>query len=342
MKSVAAKKVEGNNDILMSILVRLPPKSVFRFRWVSNRWNNIIVGSDFLRSYSTATRRDHLRGARLLASLQLTPSDISVRRFMSFLDDNNIELVPNELSKLIISSNGLILCGDSSNTYHVWNPITKKSVSLPPREINPERTYEGTFVGFVCEENTNELVPKTGMWAKSTLFGTGFFYLTMDQPPPLVFNGLIKLPLPGDGRCIDSSFTRSKDDDVLWFVVTDFDHGMRFWMLPKNEDGSYMRSTTIPADEWRLMHTITAASLLNELGIPLMLENDDHLDSVWLEGLIPYACSAVVVVIRVGERVYLYNLETQSIELLQYDDGNYPTKWWYPYMESLYLSSYAL
>ncbi|KAL3849834.1 hypothetical protein ACJIZ3_011716 [Penstemon smallii] len=368
---VAAEKVEGIDDVLMSILVLLPPKSVFRFRCVSNRWNNIITNSYFLESYHAMTKRHGVRGRRLLAFAQFTSTNL----FRTSPLEYN-KLVLDKLGNFINSSNGLILCGESysSNTYHVWNPLTKKFVSLPP-PIN--LTREITSVAFVCEENTYELAPNsyTGTWAMSTLvISTGDFYLCEDVPPPFVCNGvvhwsgwrsialydlnggenhlqLIMLPLP-DHEYYVSSLTRSEHDDVLWFGITGIDHRrMLFYMLPKininDGSSSYRHSTKIPANEWRLMHTVSSDSLHKEPAIklpqddsiPIWLEQN-YSKPIWLEGLIP--CNPIVVVLRQGKRVFLYNLETKSIESLQYDGDRRPTKWWYPYMETLYLSSYAL
>ncbi|KAL3839285.1 hypothetical protein ACJIZ3_023876 [Penstemon smallii] len=382
MELVASEKIEGNNDLLMSILVRLPPKSLFRFKCASKRWNNIIADPCFLKSYSAKTRKHWLRGERLLPLVQLTSVNAFRKSNLGY-----ITLVPNQFGNFITSSNGLVLCGDhdSSNTYHVWNPITKKSVSLPP-PIIPNSTRAIIPVAFVCEENTNELKPnymvlrasidtlgecdietyssKTGTWAKLTLRIPPYFYLS-EETPSIVCNGvvhwsgrrsialydlnggedrlqLIMLPFPDSDTYYNSTIIRPEHDDVIWFSVTDVYQGMQFWRLPKNKDGSYRRSTIIPANEWILMHTITSASLLKEPAIKLLENNeetDEILKSIFIEGLIP--CSPIVVVLRQGENVFLYNLETKTIESLQYDGGR-PTEWWYPYMESHCLSSYAL
>ncbi|KAL3813441.1 hypothetical protein ACJIZ3_014709 [Penstemon smallii] len=72
---VPVKKVKGNNMLLTFILIRLSPKSMFRFKCVSKRWNNIITGTFFLRSYSNISRnKDGLINSgdqRLLAFIAL-------------------------------------------------------------------------------------------------------------------------------------------------------------------------------------------------------------------------------------------------------------------------------
>ncbi|KAL3838969.1 hypothetical protein ACJIZ3_023560 [Penstemon smallii] len=392
--SVAAEKVEANHDLLMSILVRLPPKSVFRFRCVSNRWNNIIVDPYFLRSYSAITRKHgSLRGEHMLAIVHLT--SLNVSRISDWGCKRNNNMVPRKLGDFITCSNGLVLCRDrfSYNTYHVWNPLTKKSVSLPPLVLAPYKKI--ISVAFVCEENTNELIPnymviragvtrfeewvietyssRTGKWAAKSKLNTSPEFHLCAQPTPLVCNGVVHWSGMGSIALYDLnggknanhlmqlirlpileleywSLTRSEHDDVLWLGYTDRIHkNMRTWMLPKkiNDGRSYRRSTTIPANEWILMHTITMTSLLKEPALKLLennnKRNDPRSEWIWLEGFI-IPSNPTVVVIRREKRVFIYNLETKLMDSIQYDDGGRGpcTIWWDPYMESHYLSSYAL
>ncbi|KAL3819398.1 hypothetical protein ACJIZ3_005303 [Penstemon smallii] len=251
-----------------SKLSTMAKKSMFKFRCVSNRWNNIIAKPYFLKSYSATTRKHLPRGERLLAFTQLTRS-------------KNLEsqlLLPSELGNFVNSSN--------------W-------VLLPPPEIT-YRTHHGISTELVCEENRNELVPNytvvrggiaTATWAAvSTLISTGNFSLHLEEPP-LVWNGVL-IMLPVDGTYYDSSLTRLERDNVLRFGIADayIYQMMQFWMLPKNKDESYRRSTTIPVNEWVWMHTISSVSLQKESAIKLLENNNEILESNFifsLEGLIP-------------------------------------------------------
>ncbi|KAL3833676.1 hypothetical protein ACJIZ3_008412 [Penstemon smallii] len=322
MDSIAAEKVEVNDDVLTSILVRLPPKSVFRFRCVSYKWYNMIADPYFLKSYSAITTKHPLSGERLLPFAQLT----------------NMHLV--DLKGFINSSNGLILLGRSflSTTYYqVLNPLTQKCVSLPPRKkfTNQKYRYRETSIGLV-----------TGTWAISTLVSTAISLVSFDLPP-LVFHGVVHwcknnlrlIMLPSCAGYSNSSFTRSESDDFLWYVTTDTHLAIGFWMLPKNKEESYRGSNIIPANEWSLMHTIRPSSLQKEPIISL-LQNINRSKLVWLEALI--SCNnRIVAVLMVGDILFLYNLESKSIESVLYSGGR-PINWWYDYMETRYLSSYAL
>ncbi|KAL3833679.1 hypothetical protein ACJIZ3_008415 [Penstemon smallii] len=375
-----AKKEEVNDDVLTSILVRLPPKSVFRFRCVSSKWNNMIADPYFLKSYSAITTKHLLSGERLLPFVQLTNSQYNRRTDFLKRNKNNEpelmnQLVPRGSVDFINSSNGLVLyCSHSTNksTYHVFNPLTRECVSLPPRKITnhelvPNYTviWAGMLIGEGGRTKTMDIETyssKTGTWAMSTLVSTDIF-LPDSEMLPLVCNGVvhwtgysaIALYDPNDGENHlqlimlpsityfgnhkDAKITRSERDDVLWYGNIDKNKTMQFWMPPKNKDGSYRRSTTIPAREWSLMHTITNDSLNTEPNISL-LGFINKRKVLQLEALIS-SNNRIVAVLRLRETVFLYNLDSKSIEsVLQH--GGQPIKWWYDYMETRYLSSYAL
>ncbi|CAH9086827.1 unnamed protein product [Cuscuta epithymum] len=122
-----------------------------------------------------------------------------------------------ERLKFINTSNGLILCKSDryEQKYLVLNPITKRSVTLPP----PPYSRSAGSIGLMCEENKNQLSAKytvvrtagegekgtmqivtysseTGVWvaAKLPVIAAAaakediYFYLFRD--PPLVMNGV--------------------------------------------------------------------------------------------------------------------------------------------------------
>ncbi|KAL3835640.1 hypothetical protein ACJIZ3_010376 [Penstemon smallii] len=320
----AAEKVEGNNMLLTFILIRLPPKSVFRFRCVSKRWNNIITMTYFLRSYSNANisrNKDGLINSgdqRLLAFIQLTREHLDDRRRRLNCNSGVAEListlrVPRELETdyFFNSSNGLILCGSYSSKYtclHVWNPLTQKRISLPRPEI-PNHLHNIMSIGL-----------PTGTWVMSTVVSTGHFVLATTAAR------LIMLPLPYELTTCDSSFSRtSKHDDVLWFCNIDqSDQHMQFWMLPNNHKDGLKNNIE------RKKSLLRRFFKLSDFVRKQKPESSDLF--FWLEALIP--CNPIVVVLRRGDKVFLYNLETKSIESVLYPRGSAQSRW-HPYMETL-------
>ncbi|KAL0322232.1 UNVERIFIED_CONTAM: F-box protein [Sesamum calycinum] len=208
----AEEKIRDIN-VVMEILVRLPPKSVFRFKSVSNTWKKIISTDPlFLCSYSR--RRSSATSDRLLAFFQLTDKEY-VRPGIPWspypppmtilpvrVPDNPIATLelPKNLYYILNSSNGLILTSTLCHKFYVVNPFTFKWVSLPRLPELSVLTREESSTGIMCEDNLNELKAnyivvraitplendimsiqtyssRTGKWAESMLVATGNFAL---------------------------------------------------------------------------------------------------------------------------------------------------------------------
>ncbi|CAH9132494.1 unnamed protein product [Cuscuta epithymum] len=157
-----------DEQVMVGVLLCLPPKAIYRFRVVSKTWNELISHPFFIERYDGRRRRRG--GPRLLALFQTSvcysdrwpptyhtnilsvdlPRNRKLWRFLKLRD-----------CKVINSSGGLILCAARSNDafypndYYVLNRITQKLVSLPPTKW----LCFGT-IGLMCEENKHELAAK--------------------------------------------------------------------------------------------------------------------------------------------------------------------------------------
>lgn len=123
-------------------------------------------------------------------------------------------------------------------------------------------------------------------------------------------------------------------------------------MLPKDGHGTYKHTTTIDANEWILMHKIDIQPLC--IAATSLLVNKkrkdpdgdtfvDEMSDLVFEAFIPW--NPMVVVLTRGLRVFLYNLESKSIEFVQHRGRPIPLRSSFgmrPFVESLSLSSYAL
>ncbi|KAK4396946.1 F-box protein [Sesamum angolense] len=204
----AEAKLDDMN-VVMEILIRLPPKSVFRFISVSKTWEKTISTDPFfLRSYSR--RQNSANRRRLLAILEnktkqpLDP-ELPPAQCIRFPDNPQVEIEQND-QFVFNSSNGLFLTGFLPSTFHVVNPVTKKCVALPPPPIACK-----TSVAIMCEDNFSELKAnyivlraqqslqnnimqidtyssRTGEWTRSVLVATGSFELSLKTPT--VANGV--------------------------------------------------------------------------------------------------------------------------------------------------------
>lgn len=102
--------------------------------------------------------------------------------------------------------------------------------------------------------------------------------------------GSLRLALEDANNSDRWALTRSFSDDALWVGMSNRE-GVRFWMLPKDEDGGYKRANTINENEWMLMRTITNNSLRK--GISELLQRQKGIKN--LLSLVSLTYSATIV-----------------------------------------------
>ncbi|KAK6137790.1 hypothetical protein DH2020_028462 [Rehmannia glutinosa] len=250
--------------------------------------------------------------------------------------------VPKLLGYFINSSNGLILCGRHPyHQYHVLNPVSRKWVTLPPPPPVALDGYERKSIGLMCQENTSELVAdytvvraaahsndntmriesyssKTG---KSETLHFGFIRV---YDPKHDENHVQLLEPPKDvvlnENFVSRTITRSPTENALWYGFITRDKLQFFILNGYNGSSGYSPTTTIPGTEWVLMHSVSIDSLRKEAGLPLGVKGECYNSrqkntTIFLESLIQW--NPLVAVLRQGPRVFLYNLETKSIQWLQ-------------------------
>lgn len=144
------------NDLLAQILVWLPINSVFRSKCVSKLFFSVISHHSFEKVYTTHQSTRSSYWSFILTRFK----DIKVSWFPSpppclpcssfsfdFLKEYTCRF------KLLASDNGILLFSsvaqqhNNHQQYHVFNPLTKKLVSLPP----PPRQEEWVKIGFMVE-----------------------------------------------------------------------------------------------------------------------------------------------------------------------------------------------
>ncbi|CAI9766519.1 unnamed protein product [Fraxinus pennsylvanica] len=210
--------MDVSEDVFFEILLRFPPKSVFKFRCLSKRSNQIINDSFFLRSYAEQRKG---RG-RLLAFILNQNRESSPTTRIAPLSGNQVGTIPKKYGIFICSSDSLVLCvGCNSDStiknpaYHVGNLLTKKWVSLP----SPPDPKVNVSIALACQETSSQLVTnykvvqftdvasngafmietyssKTGMWTKSKVFSTASsFWWVFVLGRPLALNGIIHWPV---------------------------------------------------------------------------------------------------------------------------------------------------
>ncbi|CAH9132185.1 unnamed protein product [Cuscuta epithymum] len=224
-----------NDQIIAEILVRLPPKSVYRFRAVSKSWNKLTSQPYFIKKYDSRQRPPDGVGLLSLFGDFYCPCNFShSKNRKKSVEYHSLDLEVSgmflEPVKFINSSNGLILCSQGGwyeEGYLVLNPVTKRSVSLPPLPPSSSSKLHSS-IGLMCIENKSQLSAKyivvqtgyhvlsgsekgtlmtvtysseTGVWVEAKLrvitdvadaaeVAKEDIYLSMFRVPPLVMNGV--------------------------------------------------------------------------------------------------------------------------------------------------------
>ncbi|XP_023633670.1 putative F-box protein At4g21240 [Capsella rubella] len=151
-------------DLTREILIRLPAKSISRFRCVSKLWLSITTQQDFIDSFAvlqssippqslllTFTREDNMK-THVFCMLPFRKNSTS------YNDVNKFDMTPPikdcRYSCSNISINGLITFNTKTETV-IWNPTTKEHITvLKPKTPKPVRS----FLGYDPRENTYKLL----------------------------------------------------------------------------------------------------------------------------------------------------------------------------------------
>uniref|UniRef100_A0A7N0VJD1 F-box domain-containing protein n=1 Tax=Kalanchoe fedtschenkoi TaxID=63787 RepID=A0A7N0VJD1_KALFE len=157
------------NELLTEILVRLPVKSLSRFKCCSKQWCSLISSDDFIDQHLQQTQER----CRLLAlSDSVGPDNLrSVLVSSIYSDPANPEFVyvdpPISAQPILdamlfyfqidLSCNGLVLVRSAAlSEYLVWNPTIRELESLPPIPLpDSELNYIGLLepaIGFGYDE----------------------------------------------------------------------------------------------------------------------------------------------------------------------------------------------
>ncbi|KAK6136019.1 hypothetical protein DH2020_030229 [Rehmannia glutinosa] len=231
----------------------------------------------------------------------------------------------------------------------------RKSVGLMCEENTSELVADYTVVIAAAHADDNTMriesySSKTGKWVVKKLAADSLGLLKLCQPPE-VANGIFHwksalhfgvigvydprldenhvqlLELPKDvvmnENFVSRTITRSPVDDALWYGFITRDNLQFFRLNGYSRSSGYSSTTTIPGTEWVLMHSVSIDWLRKEAGVPpgVQVERKDprKTKKISLASFIPW--NPLVAVLRQGPRVFLYNLETKSIQWLKFHGG---------------------
>ncbi|XP_075485492.1 F-box protein At5g07610-like [Primulina tabacum] len=137
----SAEIVASIADLLTEILLRLPTKSVLRFKLVSKRWFYLISDPKFCQLLSP--NPNPAVGLFLPSSTNSSEDHQRYEyEFVPFNSDKSVEFIKDHLpsgSRILQSCNGLMLCCNKITVLNndpecfVYNPTTKKYFSILPK-----------------------------------------------------------------------------------------------------------------------------------------------------------------------------------------------------------------
>lgn len=134
-------QVSGNlpTEIIISILARLPLKSLSKFRWACKSWFNLITHTRFAHFHYTNSLQNKTSPCVLLCNKDKHDlvTIFALVDHQSF-DEHQISINAVNIKKLhpkfriVGSSNGLIcFCEVHPTLFYLWNPIIQEHVALP-------------------------------------------------------------------------------------------------------------------------------------------------------------------------------------------------------------------
>ncbi|GLT54822.1 hypothetical protein SLA2020_279880 [Shorea laevis] len=159
-------------ELLLNILSRLSPKSIFRFRCVCKTWNTLIGNPNFL---NRSILREPNRPAPLLFFTAKHRTVDNWNHIFYFLSDETLECQSQIILKvnyvfnnftIVASCNGLLcLRLHIDDQIYLWNPATSEAIK-PPSPRHPRSQFDkhmemkfGAFlitVGFGFDRRSND------------------------------------------------------------------------------------------------------------------------------------------------------------------------------------------
>ncbi|XP_050373071.1 F-box protein At5g07610-like [Argentina anserina] len=147
-----AEAVSGNQDLITDILLRLPVKSLLRFKCVSKQWHSLISEPRFSRHY-----RSLASAGIIFCGTNELIHHVSCSGRNSEPPFKSLDFISDSAGiKILQSCNGLILCcslfelGKNRN-YYICNPSARQFLVLPPPnaiESDESLTIFGVHLAF--------------------------------------------------------------------------------------------------------------------------------------------------------------------------------------------------
>ncbi|XP_028101414.1 putative F-box/kelch-repeat protein At1g12870 [Camellia sinensis] len=131
-----AVEVISNVDLLSEILLRVPTKSLIRFKCVSKHWLSLISDSQFSSNHTRRTNISVISGLYFYSNWMLKDvNSVSLQSHSTLPPFTFLDGVGEESTRMFVNScNGLLLCSKIYRQHYiVCNLTTQKYTALPAR-----------------------------------------------------------------------------------------------------------------------------------------------------------------------------------------------------------------
>ncbi|PWA89520.1 F-box associated interaction domain-containing protein [Artemisia annua] len=161
-------------EIIVEILLKLPVKSLLRFKCVRKQWYSLISNQRFIKSHLTlapcnthyriVSFDNHSKSFRLYDHVMLGKSAYNVIEL-----DNPFEITRDDYASICGSCNGLLCIILSVYFIFIWNPSTRELNKLPWCGFNGKcGSYLGFGFGYDESSDDYKVLGISGLWNHGT------------------------------------------------------------------------------------------------------------------------------------------------------------------------------
>ncbi|PIN16736.1 hypothetical protein CDL12_10611 [Handroanthus impetiginosus] len=167
MKRKASHKIPYlPQEIITDILLRLPVKSLLRFKFTSKLWRSLISSKHFVKIHlENSTKNPTFACHRIISVTKegnkydiqhcslhpLFPERVTYASYGDFPVDESVDSL-----RLLGSCNGLVCISINETKYFLWNPSTRESKKLPDFDLKILSHSHIIEDGFGFEESSGD------------------------------------------------------------------------------------------------------------------------------------------------------------------------------------------
>ncbi|KAL7212274.1 hypothetical protein ACSBR2_015031 [Camellia fascicularis] len=157
-----------HEDVMVEILVKLPVKSLLRFKCVSKSWSSLITNPSFIAKHLTNSNKKE-NGCLFVHSIEPKDANNFPRKYtFAVCRDKSLTVPVFEYLGLKLNAkvhvmgpcNGIFCLLTNWNSVALWNPANRESRALPtqtfPNSIPPRMELERNAFGFGMDPFTGD------------------------------------------------------------------------------------------------------------------------------------------------------------------------------------------